>query len=304
MSRWLVLLLSLATACSGSGKLAPNTFRVAFLSDTHLIDSYYVGPENSPLDTESILHSEERLRRTQQYVNAVRPPVEQVFISGDIIHDYGSTDRAFYDQHRTVFDIGHEIFGGFTAPVHVGYGNHDYDLPRIPKALTEDLFKTKLGAPSAYYVVEYKGWKFVHLNCFQGEIWDPASPKWGSDSEYGSFGRAQLEWLDTQLADGKPAVLMFHIPIPFIQPNEFPDLDFASVVSHHPDAVKLIIAGHWHMWLDLTGAGAAPHKLISSTRYDEHAFAVADFSTDTQEIVWVHPELQHQQDYKTDPWPQ
>lgn len=300
--RLLLLLLALV-GCTSQPQATPRSFRVAFLSDTHLIDSYYMGPENSPIDTESILHSEERLKKTQQLVNAVTPAVEQVFVSGDVIHDYGSTERAFYDSHRTVFDIGHEIFGGFSAPVHVGFGNHDYDPPRIPKALTEDLFKAKLGAPGPYYVVDYKGWRFIHLNCFHGETWDETSPKFGQDSEYGNFGRTQLEWLDTQLSEGKPSILMFHIPIPFIQQHEYEDIDLTTVLARHQDTVKMVVAGHWHMWLDLSGMAGAPHQLISSTRYDENAFAIADLTTDTHELSWLHQELWHVQDFKTDPWP-
>ena len=142
MHRPAVLALTLALfACSEKPSSAPEstTFRIALLADTHIIDDYYVGPENGPLDTESILHSVERLQRTQKLVNRITPAVEQVFVAGDIIHDYGSTERSFYDSHRTVFDIAHELFSGFAAPVHIGFGNHDYDPKIIPRTMTEEV---------------------------------------------------------------------------------------------------------------------------------------------------------------------
>jgi hypothetical protein len=279
-----------------------NTFRVALMADTHLIDSYYTGPENTPLDTDSILHSVERLQKARDTINRIQPPVERIFVAGDIIHDYGSSDRAFYDQNRTVFDIAHEIFGGFTAPVYLGFGNHDYSLNQMSRTMTEELFRTKLGVPAPYYAVDYKGWRFLHLNCFQGATMDPASPEYSD--EFGSFGRTQLDWMDQELAAGLPTVLIFHIPLPFLKVGELPDIDFFSVLDKHVSNVKMIIAGHWHLWFDLGDSTGAPHMVIASTRYDEASFAIADLTTDTHELTFVHPELWHMQEHETDTWPQ
>ena len=295
----LVALATAGLACAS--KPTSTTFRVAMLADTHLIDSYYVGPENSALDTESILHSVERLGKTQQIVNRIQPPVEQVFVAGDIIHDYGSNERPFYDQNRTVFDIAHELFSGFQMPVYLGFGNHDYSVPQISFAMTEELFKTKLGVPAPYYAVDYKGWRFLHLNCFKGATQDPTSPM--ASREYGSFGRTQLDWMDTELSDGLPAVLIFHIPLPFIQMNEFPDIDFFKVLDKHVKDVKMIVAGHWHLWFDLGDSSGAPHMVIAATRYDENSFAIAELTTDTHEFTWVHNDLWHEMEHGADTWP-
>jgi hypothetical protein len=299
----LVLTLTVLGCQEKSTPPEPTSFRIALLADTHIIDDYYVGPENGPLDTESILHSVERLQKTQKIVNRIQPAVEQVFVAGDVIHDYGSTERAFYDSHRTVFDIAGELFRGFSAPVHIGFGNHDYDPKIIPRAMTEELFKTKLGVPAPYYAVDHKGWRFLHLNCFQGYTWDPENPKFDSESDYGSFGRTQLEWMESQLAEGKPTVLIFHIPLPFLKKDELPDLDFFRVLNRHTANVKMIVAGHWHLWFDLGETSGAPHMVVASTRYDENSFAIAELTTDTHQFRFVNSRLWHMMEHETDPWP-
>jgi hypothetical protein len=289
-------------ACGTSAKPS-TTFRIGFMADTHLIDAYYVGPENTPLDTDSVMHSDERLLKARDTINRITPAVERVFVAGDIIHDYASTDLAFYDNHQTVFDLAHNLFAGFNAPVYLGFGNHDYDATQIPRTSTEQLFKAKLGVPAPYYAVDYKGWRFLHLNCFQGYTQDPTNPQYSQQNEYGSFGRTQLEWMDSELAAGLPTVLIFHIPLPFLQVNEFPDVDFFKVLDAHVANVKEIIAGHWHLWFDLGDSSGAPHMVIASTRYDEGSFGVADLTTDTHTFTWVHQELWHMQEHETSPWP-
>jgi hypothetical protein len=48
-------------------------FRFAVIADPHIIDEYYKGPENSPEDTESILHSTERLTSARNVLNSLQP---------------------------------------------------------------------------------------------------------------------------------------------------------------------------------------------------------------------------------------
>jgi hypothetical protein len=276
---------------------------VAFISDTHVIDQFYVGPENTPLDTESVFHSGERLQKVRQTINGIVPPVEQVFVSGDILHQLDSPDPAFYDAHYTAFDIAHELFAGFSMPVHLGFGNHDYDPTHISRADSEAIYEKKLGIPGPYYAVDYKGWRFIHLNCFEGETWNPANPNYEMENSYGSFGQTQLTWLDEELSAGMPSVLMFHIPMPFLKANESPGLDYFTVLMKHADTVKLVIAGHLHLWLDLGNTYGPRHFAIASTRYDENAIAVADFTSDTHAYTFVHQELWHLDEHGADPWP-
>jgi hypothetical protein len=41
--------------------LSGRYFYFAVIADTHIIDNFYRGPENSPEDTESMFHTSERL---------------------------------------------------------------------------------------------------------------------------------------------------------------------------------------------------------------------------------------------------
>jgi hypothetical protein len=95
---------------------------------------------------------------------------------------------------------------------------------------------------------------------------------------------------------------VFHIPLPFIQKNEFPDIDLFTVISKHADTIRQVIAGHWHLWFDLGDTSGAPHMVVASTRYDEDSFAIVELTTDTHEFHWVGQELWKMQDHYTDPW--
>jgi hypothetical protein len=54
-------------------------FYFALIADTHIIDEFYKGPEGSPLDTETIFKTTERLTLARDFINALNPPMEQVF---------------------------------------------------------------------------------------------------------------------------------------------------------------------------------------------------------------------------------
>ncbi|MEJ7708535.1 MAG: hypothetical protein WKF84_01430 [Pyrinomonadaceae bacterium] len=75
-------------------------FRFAVIADTHIIDDFYKGPEGSPLDTETIFKTSARLEKARALINNLNPPVEQVFLVGDYIHDYPSIDYDFYFKNR------------------------------------------------------------------------------------------------------------------------------------------------------------------------------------------------------------
>ena len=56
-------------------------------------------------------------------------------------------------------------------PVHIGFGNHDYDVRHVPREMSHRLFKAKFNT-DPYWVLDYKGYKFVHLNNFLGSTQD------------------------------------------------------------------------------------------------------------------------------------
>ena len=269
---WLALL-----GCSGAEDVAGSSaFRIVVSADSHLIDAYYTCCESNDLDTESLQFSRERLEAARDAIEALDPRPEAVFVAGDIVHEYPSDDWDFYFENETAFDHVSEVYGQFSMPVHVGLGNHDYDVPRSSRAFTHQLIAEKWGV-EPYYAVEYHGWKFIHLDCQGGDTWDPEQPLY--DRDFGSFGAEQLAWLDEELAEGKPSVLFFHNPPLLIRASERPDdalTDLFQVVDAHTDVVQAIFTGHMHLWMDFTSAWPVPGWGLAATRYDSRNFWVVD----------------------------
>ena len=168
-----------------------NTFRFAVIADSHIIDTMYKGPESNAEDTESILHSAERLTSARDVLNALKPAAERVFLVGDYFHNYPSEDVDFYFQNETRLDIAKKITDGFRVPVHVGFGNHDYAVPRVSRDMSHELFRRKFNV-RPYYSVEHKGFKFVHLNNFLGNTWTAGHAAFNKNM--GSLGDPKSYW--------------------------------------------------------------------------------------------------------------
>jgi hypothetical protein len=188
---------------------AANKFRFAVIADSHIIDSMYKGPESNAEDTESILHSAERLSTARDFLNTLKPAPERVFLVGDYFHNYPSADVDFYFQNQTRLDIAKKITDGFRMPVHVGFGNHDYDVPLVTRDASHELFRRKFNV-RPFYSVEHKGFKFVHLNNFLGNTWTPGHVAF--KKENGSLGEDQLNWFESELREHKPTFVFVHFP--------------------------------------------------------------------------------------------
>ncbi len=127
---------------------------------------------------------------------------------------------------------------------------------------------------------DYKGWKFIAANNFLGDTQDPSS---GSYNEMlASFGETQLQWLEAELQQGKPTIIYFHYPLMLIKPNEVADLGIVSLLRQYRETIKLVVAGHLHMWLQFGEMYGPPHYVCASTRYDKTAFMIFDVDTRLQ----------------------
>ena len=112
-------------------------FYFALLADTHIIDNFYVkGSENGVEDNESILVTTPRLTAARDLINSLNPAIEQVFVLGDYFHNYPSTDYDFYFKNTTRLDNAKAITDGFHMPVHIGFGNHDYDVRHVSREMS------------------------------------------------------------------------------------------------------------------------------------------------------------------------
>src|SRR6201997_4390929 len=179
-----------------------DKFYFALVADTHIIDEFYVkGSENGVEDNESILLTTPRLISARDLINSLHPAIEQVFLIGDFFHNYPSTDYDFYFQTKTRLDNAKTIADGFKMPVHLGFGNHDYDVHRVSREMSHRLFAAKFNA-KPYSVLDYKGYKFIHLNNFLGSTQDRTAADFKPGR--GSLGETQLHWFEAELQQHKP----------------------------------------------------------------------------------------------------
>lgn len=253
-----------------------NTFRFAVIADSHIIDPMYVGPESNAEDTESILHSAERLSSARNVLNALKPAPERVFLVGDYFHNYPSADVDFYFQNETRLDLAKRITDGFRMPVHVGFGNHDYDVPRVSRDASHELFRRKFNV-KPYYSVEHRGFKFVHLNNFLGNTWTPGHAEFKKDT--GSLGEEQLNWFEGELREHKPTFVFVHYPLSIVQPVERADYGLHPLVKRYRGNIQLIVSGHWHRWFEFGRSFGPQHQVIAATRYDPNAYLIVDVDT-------------------------
>jgi 3',5'-cyclic AMP phosphodiesterase CpdA len=263
------------------------------MTDTHVIGPQYTTPsENSPNDNASILHTPDRLRAARDRVNAMRPRPDAVFVLGDVTHAaHHSADLAWYEANRNAFTVAREIFRTFEMPVHVLMGNHDYengcDGSGYPRELSEELFRRFFGAPK-YYAVEYGGYRFYLLNGQQGRTWQQGHADCGNGQA--SFGPEQLRWLDGQLADGRPSVVMSHYMGILWAADEAVDdparRDLRAVMRNRRNA-QMYLGGHTHRWLDFSAVFGHQHYVVGPLRYDDDNFWVLDLDGDRQSITIV-----------------
>lgn len=253
-------------------------FYVALIADTHIIDDFYVkGSENGVEDNESILVTTPRLTAARDFINSLSPAIEQVFLLGDYFHNYPSTDYEFYFKHRTRLDNAKAITDGFRMPVHIGFGNHDYDVKRVPRAMSHRLFKAKFNT-DPYWSLDYKGVRFVHLNNFLGSTQDNKSADFNPGT--GSLGEEQLQWFEAQLAERKPTFVFVHYPLLSIQATEVRDFGLHPLLRKYQDTIQLAVTGHLHKWIDYARTFGPQHYVMAATRYDPNAYMLLEIDPD------------------------
>ncbi len=261
---------------------ASGTFYVALIADPHIIDDFYVkGSENGVEDNESILLTTPRLVAARDLINSLSPRIEQVFLIGDYFHNYPSTDYDFYFKNKTRLDNAKQITDAFKAPVHLGFGNHDYDVRRVPREMSHRLFEAKFKA-KPYSVLDYKETKFIHLNNFLGSTQDNTAKDF--NPALGSFGEEQLHWFEAQLEEKKPTYVFVHYPLLMTQATEFGDYGLQPLLSKHKDTVQLVVSGHVHKWLDFAHTYGPQHFGMAATRYDPNAYMLLEI--DSRKNTW------------------
>ena len=266
-----------AAATASSGK-----FYFALIADTHIIDNFYVkGSENGVEDNESILVTTPRLVSARDLINSLNPAIEQVFLIGDYFHNYPSTDYDFYFKNTTRLDNAKTITDAFKMPVHLGFGNHDYDVRHVSREMSNRLFKAKFNT-EPYSVLDYKGYKFIHLNNFLGSTQDHAAPDFNPN--IGSLGEEQLHWFEAQLQQRKPTFVFIHYPLIQDVPTEFSDYGLHPLLRKYKDNIQLVVSGHLHKWIDFAHTYGPQHYVMAATRYDPNAYMLME--VDTKRGTW------------------
>lgn len=229
----------------------PRYTYIACIADTHIVNSDGAPARN--------------LRALGQSLAELRYPLAGVFVAGDVVFELPyDTFEEYEADPADRFDIAQEIFETFPAPVWPAMGNHDLDIGNLPREMTHQLFRKHFGV-DPYYVVDLGTWKFIVLSNFLGTTQDPESPDY--DLQTGSLGTTQSAWLEEQLSDGRPAILMVHFPM-------FVMAELPEIVARHQDTVRLVVAGHSHAWLNLSDNYYVPHLVTATSQYDGDSFMV------------------------------
>jgi Calcineurin-like phosphoesterase len=279
---------------------SPDKFYFALVADTHIIDNFYVkGSENGVEDNESILVTTPRLTSARDLINSLDPAIEQVFLIGDYFHNYPSTDYDFYFKNTTRLDNAKAITDGFKMPVHLGFGNHDYDVRHVPREMSHRLFKAKFNA-EPYSVVDYKGYKFIHLNNFLGSTQDRNSADFNPG--IGSLGEEQLHWFEAQLQRHKPTFVFIHYPLIQNRPTEFADYGLHPLLKKFQSNIQLVISGHVHKWIDYGHTFGPQHYTMAATRYDPNAYMLIEVDTRHATSRFMNIDLVQWDTHYSKPW--
>ena len=287
--RWIPWLLCIGCGPGAHPDEPPDAdaapLRAAFLADPHVIDlDDYECCEGSDLDTQSIYRTQQRLQTTRDLINDIQPPVDRVFILGDIFHQnykYGEDLAAYKAESAAAAAAG--ILQGFNAPVELLWGNHDYDVPEISREFSASLFR-EIFQTEPYHAVDMAGFKFLLTNSQLGATWDASDPmNMFLNTQMGSFGREQLAWIEAQLQEGKPTFLMFHHGLFLIAEGEDPDgvvPDLHHLIDAYADTIAGIYVGHTHRWIELDAGADVPAFILGAVRYDADNYWVHEFQPD------------------------
>jgi UDP-2,3-diacylglucosamine pyrophosphatase LpxH len=264
-------------------------FYIALIADSHIIDDFYVkGSENGVEDNESILVTTPRLIAARDFINSLSPAIEQVFLLGDYFHNYPSPDYEFYFKNKTRLDNAKSITDGFRMPVHIGFGNHDYDVRHVPREMSHRLFKAKFNT-NPYWVLDYKGYKFVHLNNFLGSTQDNKATDFNPNT--GTLGEEQLHWFEAQLSERKPTFVFVHYPLIAIEAVEFRDYGIHPLLRKYRETIQLVVSGHVHKWIDFAHTYGPQHYIMAATRYDPNAYMLLEIDQDRSSWRFLNADL-------------
>jgi Icc protein len=189
---------SVALAAGEGAQAGANTFRFAYISDSHLYEKDL---------NDRFIRS---LMRAVDDVNALDPQPDFVFYGGDL---------AQLGQAKEL-DLGAEVLANLKAPLKIMVGEHDWYLDLGEK------WREMFGEPTESW--DHKGIHFVKLNSVvEEDFWTERglSPMERMTTVAGldnhmqrpfTVGAEQRQWLQNDLAnlsDDQPVVVLSHSPL-------------------------------------------------------------------------------------------
>jgi UDP-2,3-diacylglucosamine pyrophosphatase LpxH len=274
----MLVLLSISAGCISSEPVTGDFFAIV-IADTHI--------SGDAAKTE----------RFERFLGSVDggayPGVETILIVGDVVSSvydrYQPTDPSSGDN-RLARVAG--ILKTLTLPIYLVMGNHDYKIDRDRDSDTyfgfpeiqsmEKLWAEQTGFPPYYSVLRH-GYKFIFLNSMRGRYLNR------------HFDDEQLQWLESELQDGRPAILAFHHPLEtdnfriwckpahLIRKKNEPRL--YSVLEKHRDKIRAIFVGHGHMFISDRLFGTTDvYEVASFGDRNDSPFLMVGFSLDGKRV--------------------
>jgi hypothetical protein len=165
--------------------------------------------------------------------------------------------------------------------------------------MSHRLFKAKFNA-EPYSVVDYKGYKFIHLNNFLGTTQDHNSADF--NPSVGSLGEEQLHWFEAQLQQHKPTFVFIHYPLIQDRPVEFADYGLHPLLKKYQSNIQLVISGHVHKWIDYGHVYGPQHYTMAATRYDPNAYMLIEVDTRHATSRFMNIDLVQWDSHYSKPW--
>ncbi|WP_026987423.1 phosphodiesterase [Fodinicurvata fenggangensis] len=198
---------------------------IAQLTDTHIKPAGETA--YGKVDTAAFL------RRAIQHLNALRPAVAAVFVTGDL------ADRGLDAEYALLADI----LADLTAPVYLAAGNHDRRAGIRAAFPGHDYLKDNGQRDDGF--IHYA----VDLGHLRAVVLDSSVP----GQPYGRFCPARLDWLESTLAQApdRPTLIFQHHPpfktgIRHMDVQNLQDAEaFLAVLARHPQ-VAHVACGHVH----------------------------------------------------------
>eukprot|EP00887_Chlorella_sp_A99_P004161 scaffold23.g4161.t1 len=210
----------------------------------------------------------------------MQPRPQVVLFGGDIVHNgmHYLASLGPHGLHRPAplfheingFRIAASILSDLEAKPVFAWGNHDRltqcanTSASASNELTAHVYRHFFHAPP-YSAHDVGGWKVVAANSMLGPTWDPTHPRCNTTS----YGEEQLRWLDEQLLEGKPTLVLTHFPLPLTVRNEVPG---GGRVRDLPS----VLAAHSNQGVDWGAAYPFPARTLPGLRYSPQNFFVLD----------------------------